>query len=86
MKTVIYSKENAESVKQVESWRKRYPKFTFVEVSEKEKIEAISNPAFVVYLDKVEEVEETPVFEVEETPKAPKAKKPKKEKAPKAPK
>lgn len=80
MKIVIYSKENAESVKTVEVWKKRYPKFTFIEVSEKEKIEAISNPAFIVRLD---EVEETPVVEVEETPKA---KKPKKEKAPKAPK
>jgi len=72
MKTVIYSKENAESVKQVESWRKRYPKFTFIEVSEKEKIEAISNPAFVVYLDKVEEVEETPKAKKKKAPKAPK--------------
>jgi hypothetical protein len=55
MKTIIYSKENSESVKRVEEWRKKHPKFTFLELGQEEAIKEAKekNSGNIIELDEI---------------------------------
>jgi len=61
MKTVIYSKKNPTSVDKVEAWRTKHPKFTFVELKDKEGMESAQSAidaGTAIFLDEPKKKEE----------------------------
>ena len=82
MKSIIYSKENPSSIAKVKELKSRHPKFTFIELGDKEGIknakEKINLGKEMVYLDEAKVVKKAKVEKVEKESK--KESKPKKAK------
>ena len=65
MKSIIYSKENPSSIAKVKELKSRHPKFTFIELGDKEGIknakEKINLGKEMVYLDEAKVVKKAKV-------------------------